>query len=425
MLEGIRPGNRQPLLAITINTFFVPALLLAFFIITYIYVNKLNAFGFYEMMNVAFDFDQSVFVKAIDGSYLSAITAVESIWIKHPFIYLYSYLSAFFQFLGFSEFVSVTIICLSSVTASLFLMWKIFMLITKDSVLSFLLLLLLASTSSIVSIAVVFDSYSLLSTWTALAIYLFCREYYQNKKTPPFILAFIYVMLMGVTVYLVLLVFFIESFKIINNTRTHRISFKTECRRLLILILLSLAYGVILMLITYPEQFFVMLSSPLDYLKRVLWAVVRPGEPASVFEVFYILFGNGLIAPAATLVPIPDGFSMFDLRSLQYSILEFGALFLIYIALLASLFNEKRIIVLPCFIFVIVSFIFHIEYHDRGSLFLYSSHLIFPIFVCIAAGLKSLNSLVTKTVLAAVILISCWASFKMLAALHQHVETFL
>jgi hypothetical protein len=179
------------------------------------------------------------------------------------------------------------------------------------------------------------------------------------------------------------------------------------------------------MLITYPEQFFVLLSSPIDYLKRVLWAVIRPGEPASVFEVFYILFANGLIAPAPALVPIPDGFSMFDLRSLQYSILEFGALFLISIALLASLFNEKRIIILPCFIFVVVSFIFHIEYHDRGSLFLYTSHLIFPIFVCLAAGLKSLNGLVTKAVLAAVILISFLASFEMLADLSQHVETFL
>jgi hypothetical protein len=418
-------GNRQQSYTATINMFFVVSLLLAFFIITYQYVNNLNTFGFYELMNVAFDFDQSVFVKAIDGSYLAAITAVESIWIKHPFILLYSYISAFFQFLGFSKFVSITIICLSSVAASLFLMWKTFMLITKDSVLSLLLLFLLSSTSSIVSIAVVFDSYSLLSTWTALAIYLFCREYYQNKKAPTFFLAFIYVMLMGVTVYMVLLVLFIESFKIISNTKNHKISFKAECRRLLILIVLSFGYGVILILITYPEQFFVLLSSPLDYLKRVLWAVIRPGEQASVFEVFYILFGNGLIAPAPSLVPILDGFSMFDLRSLQYSILEFSALFLIYIALLASLFNEKRIIILPCFIFVVISFIFHIEYHDRGSLFLYTSHLIFPIFVCIAAGLKLLNGLVTKTILVAVIMISSWASFKMLAALNQHVETFL
>lgn len=403
----------------------IPALLLAFFIIMFHYVDKLNAFGFYELMNVAFDFDQSVFVKAIDGSYLLAITEVESIWIKHPFIYLYSYLSAFLQYLGFSKFISIAIICLSSVTVSLFLMWKTFMLITKDSVLSFLLLFFLASTSSIVSIAVVFDSYSLLSAWTALAIYLFCREYYQNKKTPAFVLAFIYVMLIGVTVYMVLLVCFVESFKMINNTKNHRLTLKTEYHRLLILILLSLAYGVILMLITYPEQFFILLSSPLEYLKQVLWAVIRPGEQASVFEVFYILFANGFIAPSPTLVPILDGFSMFDLRSLQYSVLEFGALLFIYIALLASLFNEKRIIILSCFIFVVVSFIFHIEYHDRGSLFLYSSHLIFPIFVCLAAGLKSLNGLVTKITLASVIMISCWASFKMLAALNQHVETFL
>lgn len=418
-------GNRQQSFAATINMFGVPALLLAFFIITYFHISKLNVFGFYDMMNVAFDFDQSVFVKAIDGSYLKAITAVESIWIKHPFVYLYSYISTFFQLLGFTKFASIAIICLSSVTASLYLMWKTFMLITKDSVLSFLLLFLLASTSSIISIAVVFDSYSLLSAWTALAIYLFCREYYQNKKTPSFILAFIYVILLGVTVYMVLLVFFIESFKIINNTKHHKMSFKAECRRQLILIMLSLVYGTILMLITYPEQFFVLLSSPLDYLKRVLWAVIRPGEPASVFEVFYILFANGLIPPTHTLVPIPDGFSMFDLRSLQYSILEFGALFLIYLALIVSLFNKKRIIVLPCFIFVLLSLIFHIEYHDRGSLFLYTSHLIFPVFVCLAAGLKSLNSLVTKTVSAAVILISCWASFEMLIALNQHVETLL
>jgi hypothetical protein len=377
------------------------------------------------MMNVAFDFDQSVFIKAIDGSYLSAISAVEAIWIKHPFVYLYSYLAASLQFLGFSTFVSIIIICLSSVAISLFLMWKVFMLITKDSVLSFLLLFLLASTSSIVSIAVVFDSYSLLSSWTALAIYLFCREYYQSKKTPPFVLAFVYVMLTGVTVYMVLLVFLIELFKIINNTKNHKISLKSECRRLLVLTLLSFAYGIILMLITYPEQFFVMLSSPLDYLKRVLWAVIRPSEPASVFEVFYILFANGFVAPSPTLVPILDGFAMFDLRSMQYGILDFGAVFLIYIAFLAGFFNKKRIIILPCFIFVLISFIFHIEYHDRGSLFLYTSHLIFPIFICIAAGLNSLNGLLTKTLLAAVIPISCWASFEMLTALNQHVETLL
>ena len=418
-------GNRPLSFFTNLDRLLVAGLLLGFYVFAYYYANKLNALGFYGMMNVAFDFDQSVFVEAIDGSYLSAISTVESIWIKHPFIYLYSYISAPLQFFGLSRFDAVAIICLTSVATSLFLMWKTFMLITKDSVLALLLLFLLASTSSILSIAVVFDSYSLLSTWSALAIYLFCREYYQARQTPTFILAFIYTMLTGITVYMVLLVFLIEVFKVINNIKHHKANFQSECRRLFDLTLLSLIYGITLMLITYPEQFFVLLSSPPDYFKRVLWAVIRPGEQASIFQVFYILFVNGLVAPTPKLVPILDGFSMLDLRSLQYTFLQFGALFFIYLIFTVSLFKQKRIIIMPCLIFLFLSFIFHIEYHDRGSLFLYTSHLIFPIFVCIAAGMQSIKSRLSKIILAGVIAISCWSSINMLSYLHAHIQTFI
>lgn len=410
--------------SISLNMLIVTALLAVFSMLAYHYVIKLNALGFYELMNIAFDFDQAVFMKAIDGSYLEAITAVESIWIKHPFVYLYSYISFVLQYLGFSKFDSIAIICLFSISLSLFLMWKTFMLITKDSVLSFLLLCLLATTSSVSSIAIVFDSYTILSTWIALAIFLLAKEYYQNKRTHSLVLAFTYVMLTGVTVYMVLLIIFIESFKTINNIKNQSVSFRAECQRLLILILMCLLLGIVMMIMTYPEQFFLLLESPLDYLKQVLWAVVRPGERASIFEVFYILSANGLVAPTPTLIAIPDGFLMFDLRSLHYTILQFGSLFLLYLAFVAGIFNKKHFVTLPCFIFILISFIFHIEYHDRGSLFLYSSHLIFPIFVCIAAGLASMNTNTTKVVMLAVIAISCWSSIDMLSGLNTYIETF-
>ncbi|WP_412971980.1 hypothetical protein [Glaciecola sp. MF2-115] len=422
-------GNLSSSIEENQNKIFIISILFLFFVFAYYYANNLNALGFYEMMNVAFDFDQSVFVKAIDGSYLSDITAVEAIWIKHPFVYLYSYFSAFLQFIGFTRFDSVAIVCILSVTTSLFLMWKTFLLITKNPLVSLLLLILLASTSSIVSIAVVFDSYSLLSTWTALAIYLFCRDFYQNKQTPAFILAFIYVMLSGITIYMLLLVFLVELSKGVNNTKNRKVEFKSECKRLLGLAVLSLLYGTIILIITYPEQFFILLTSPIDYLRAVLWAIIRPGEAASMFEVLYILFANGLLAPQPSLVPIPGGFSMLDLRSLQYSILEMSALFFIYLTFVIGLLSKNRIVFMPFLIFVILSFVFHIEYHDRGSLFLYASHFTFPIFVCLALGLKQIQSkatkIVTSVVIAVVIAITCWSSLNVLSYLNRHIEALI
>jgi hypothetical protein len=375
-------------------------------------------------MNIAFDFDQAIFMRAIDGTYLDSTSSNEAIWIKHPFIYLYSYISATLQFLGLSKFNSVAIICLLSVSCALFFMWKTFLLITKDVVLALLLLLLLASTASLSSITIVFDSYTLLSTWTALVLFLYCREHYQHKTVHPAVLAFVYAMLVGVTTYMVLLAFFIEVSKAKNNIKIKNIAVKVEIRRIAVLVSFGLIYGIILMLFIYPEQLVILLNSPIDYLKRVLWAVTRPGEHASAFEVYYILFMNSIIAPAPTLVAIPDGFLMFDLRSLNYRFLQYCSIFFIYVVFIAGLFRYRNIEIIPCFLFMLVSFIFHTEYHDRGSLFLYSSHLIFPMFLCIAVGIESINTKITKTILALVIAISLWSSFEMLSELTLHIESF-
>lgn len=92
-------GHCQSLFVAKLNMLMIPALLLAVFIITYHYVNKLNAVGFYEMMNVAFDFGQSVFIKAIDGGVFQDIWRLQlplSLFGLNTLLFFYIYIYLYF-----------------------------------------------------------------------------------------------------------------------------------------------------------------------------------------------------------------------------------------------------------------------------------------------------------------------------------------
>jgi hypothetical protein len=374
------------------------------------------------MMNIAFDFDQAVFVAAIDGS---AITSDEklTIWIKHPLVYLYSYPALSLQALGLSSFFTVWLLCMISLVVALAFVWRSAMLLTDNRLVAVLITTMLCVTPSFISISIVFDSYTLLAPWNAACIYIYIKEQVLRESVPVSIKVIIYTMLIGVTAYMLVLVLILE----LNSLNQYRLvgKFKSALQRLLLIAFWSIVTACFLGLLVYQSEFVEMLTSPIDYARKILWAVNRPSEASSIFNVFYVLFFNALSAPHYSLVTIADGFDMFDLRTMQYSLVSLLLIAIFYLISFVSLANRKLVsVVYPMALFLVLSFVFHIEYHDRGSVFLYTSHFLFPLFVVFASALQNMKMRSPILVFAlAFVSINLVTSFNMVVDLVQHVSS--
>lgn len=126
------------------------------------------------------------------------------------------------------------------------------------------------------------------------------------------------------------------------------------------------------------------LGQPVQTAKEVYWLKANSGS-ASLADLLRTYAGYGFLAPDFTRVALSDAVVMIDFRAFSYTRAETLVLFPWWgfglVGLLAGLRDQGfRRVAVPLLLMVMLNLLLHLNYQFRGSLYLYSAHLYFPIF---------------------------------------------
>jgi len=345
---------------------------------------ELLAIGFYEQINIAFDLDQSWYFDfvardTIDWQFKTA-TDVRPLAIKHPFIYLYHYIVMILNTVGISDNVSVIVISQAFHSGSLLVSFYIFRSMGRGTLDASLLSFGLAGTSAYISTGLVLDVYTVSIFWISLIFLIVSRYVHQYSECPIWVRAFISVMAIGTTSYLLILVFLMEYSLVKNKGSTYLKSFINI--NLYKQLLRVLIIGIILFIFVYFQTIIDIIQDPLGILKRTFWTVNRPGEKTGIFQVITVFTIFSIVSPKVVSIILPEGITMIDLRLMEFSSIGWVTIVIMAIAVLAKCKKNKHSFVLLFSItWLILNLIFHSIYQYRESLFLYCGHFVLAVWI--------------------------------------------
>jgi len=368
------------------------------FIVSFIYYYvgciELLSHGFYEKINIAFDLDQSWYFDMVGRDSVDWIYKVASdtrpLVIKHPFIYLYYYFGCILNNFGFSNNLSVIVLSQVFHSGSLVLSFFIFRNMGRSSLESSFLIFGLAGTSTYISTGLVLDSYSLVIFWISAIFLVLSRSIYRNIECPLWGRAFISIMAIGTTSYLIVLVVLMESALAarIKKNIFNGCFFKSIFKQLLRVFIL----GILLFCVVYFQIISDIIEDPVAVIKRVYWAVNRPGEKQGILQVISVFTVFSIISPRISYITLPgvESITMIDLRLMDFGYVGWGALIIMVLSISLKIkYKENRLFLIICFLWLGINAGFHTVYQYRGSLFLYSGHFVLAVWVIYSARLSN------------------------------------
>ncbi len=373
----------------SLSLFFITSISVAFFSLINI---QLLSVGFYSHINIAFDFDQAWFFETLaysseEWKYKAAQEA-PPLLIKHPFLYLYRFPSELLQIIGVNPEVSVLVLSLIFHTGTLVLSYFIFLNILESSPKATLLTLFMMLSSTFIVNGIVLDTYVLAGFWITCCYALYLKEITSGKLEVNWLKILVYVMAVGTTTYLLLLVILLESSLIWNKKAKHNnkemVSYLTQGA------MKFTALFFIMFCLCYYQTIMEILSNPIDVIKRTLWAVARPGEKEGIMSIMGTFLVHTFVAPFHSVVEIEKGVYMADFRNGGFHLTAYVSMIALVVLYLLA-FRNRSPLLFASIIWLVITMLFHIEYQDRGSLFLYTGHTMLALSTIIAYGLKSIN----------------------------------
>ncbi len=356
--------------------FAILIIFLGSFIFYYLGCKELLDAGFYEKINLAFDLDQAHYFNSVGRG----MSSTSPLLIKHPFIYLYHYIVVILKGIGYSEGVSVILISQFFHSSSLVVSFFIFRCMDRSVIESSLLTFGLAGTSTYISSGLVLDVYSLSVLWISIIFLIVCNAVYKNQDCSVWLRAWVSVMAIGTSTYLIILVFLME-FSLVRRKGEGFISSlnNSEIYKQLIRIF---SLGVLLFFIVYFQVIFDIIQDPIGIVKRVFWTVNRPGEKEGIFQVFSVFSIFSIVSPTISTITLPEGISMIDLRAMKFSFIGWVVVGVLLVSMLLKFKNKKYFyIFIFSFTWLIINILFHTIYQFRGSLFLYCGHFILAVWI--------------------------------------------
>jgi len=360
------------------------SLFLLSYIVYFLGCKELLAIGFYEQINIAFDLDQSWYFDfvardTIDWQFKPA-TDVRPLAIKHPFIYLYHYIVIILNTVGISDNVSVIVISQAFHSGSLLVSFYIFRSMGRGTLDASLLTIGLAGTSAYISTGLVLDVYTVSIFWISLIFLIVSRHVNQNSECPIWMRAFISVMAIGTTSYLLILVFLMEYSLVKNKGSTYLKSFiNINLYKQLIRVFIL---GIILFIFVYFQTIIDIIQDPVGILKRTFWTVNRPGEKTGIFQVITVFTIFSIVSPKVSNIVLPEGITMIDLRLMEFNYIGWTVIAILAVSVVFRCKkNEHRFIMLFSLVWLIFNVLFHTIYQYRSSLFLYSGHYVLAVWI--------------------------------------------
>lgn len=365
---------------------------MASYVFYYVGCKELLAAGFYQQLNIAFDLDQSWYFDMVGRESKDWLfkTAENSrpLNIKHPFIYLNYYLVSVISMLGITENLAVIMLSQLFHSGSLVLSYFIFRSMGRTYMESTALTIGLAGTSTYISSGLVLDTYSIAIFWIAAIFLILCKTEYQQLECPVWLRAFVSIMAIGTTAYLIILVALMEFFLVERKEKPmiNCIFNKAIYQQFLRIFL----FGIILLVVVYYQVIIDLMQDPIGLLKRTFWAVNRPGEKTGILQVISVFMVFSILAPSVSHIQLPEGISMIDLREMDFNHIAWIALFLMLSRLILKCRKDQKnaVILLFSLFWIIINILFHSSYQDRGSLFLYSGHFILAVYILYSVQIK-------------------------------------
>ncbi len=142
--------------------------------------------------------------------------------------------------------------------------------------------------------------------------------------------------------------------------------------------------------LTWPNALAYAFAHPERALRLVYWQQTK-GPRTGLLPVIATFFGMSLAAPHFTTAPLPEGILMRDFRNLDMPFPELEAVAVWLVLLFASAFLSlrsaaTRYLAGALVTAIVFNVIFHVWVQFRGSLFIYTPHVFFPICALVGLG---------------------------------------
>lgn len=353
---------------------------------------QLLSIGFYDHINIAFDFDQAWFFDMLayppDAWKHRVAQDTAPLLIKHPFIYLYRFPCQLLQHLGVNPELSVVLLSLMFHTGTLVLSYFIFLKILESPRKATFMTWFMMLSSTYLANGIVLDTYVLAGFWITCCFSLYLKELTEDSLNTNWLKILVYVMAIGTTTYLLLLVLLLEISLVWSKKAKH--DSKELIYYLFQGVIKSIGLFFILFCLCYYQNIISILSDPVGVIKRTLWAVARPGEKEGIISIINTFVIHTFVAPFHSIIMIEKDISMADFRNGGYHFLGY-ILILPLLVLHALSFKTKSPLLFVSIAWLMITMMFHVEYQDRGSLFLYTGHTMLASSIVIALGLRAFN----------------------------------
>jgi hypothetical protein len=335
-----------------------------------------------DYLNLAFDFDPAYFLR-----YLSEEIVVDGAGInyKHPFWVLFRPVASLFGAIGYQPKAASALVMSLFGGLTVTLSYLFARLYGAGRAESAAATLFFACSSTTLFTAFIVESYGWVNFSLAL---LWCVYLLGFRQSSGYGLSRLLAssLVFGITITNIMQVGIAEFFL---KCRTEKVG-----RAMLATMLFSIAAGLIAVCVIalfQPHDLWQALSHPLQTLRTIYWMQTK-GATVGLLQLLKTFFVYSVYAPEFDRVPLSSAINMLDFRSYSFSLPVFCAAIvwlLFWVANLIfgiSLFSSHKLL-LPLVVAIVVNLVFHLGYQFRGSIYIYTAHLQFPIFaVSLAAS---------------------------------------
>ncbi|KQP23144.1 hypothetical protein [Pseudorhodoferax sp. Leaf267] len=328
----------------------------------------------FDFLNLAFDFDPLFFV-----TYLTApLAEQDGLNYKHPLWMLFRPLASPFLWAGWSAKESAALAMTLTGGLSVGLAYAYARLTAMGRPESAAAALLFAASSCSLFTALIPESYG----WVNLSLALLWCVHVASQRRPGGLLAARLasaVLVAGVTISNGVQSTLAEFFLRWRAQGWRRAVWLTACFGAGTLVLIGLA-----LVVLQPQDLWQALSRPVQTAKDVYWLRTK-GDTVGLLELLQTYWIFGFFAPAFDHVPLAPQIVMLDFRAMAYSpvmlvIVGIWVVFWLVNAGHALRLPSSRWLAAALLASVAFNVLFHLDYQYRGSVYIYASHLHFPLF---------------------------------------------
>lgn len=332
---------------------------------------------YFNYLNLGFDFDPPFFVNYLTGQPSGGGSFGVS--YKHPLWMLFRPFALLFMAGGFPAKEAAVLVMALFGGLAVSLAYAFVRLARAGRPEAVAAALFFAASSTTLVTAVVMESYgwvnfSLAALW---CVYLLAHRSSVDRRWSRVVAG---ALVAGVTITNVMQALIAEALLLIKR----QVGLARAVRRWLVYGLLTGLLVVAVIVVYQPAELWALLQHPVQTAKEVYWQRTKGGT-VGLLQLCKTFFVYSFFAPAFDFVKLAPAIDMLDFRSFTFKPGVLAAalawcLFLVGNIALAWRARVNRLLVLSLLGAVLFNLLFHLDYQFRGSLYIYASHLHFPVF---------------------------------------------